>query len=196
MAGLEQHAPGQGVDLSMREVEPSSAQRIAAEIKAGLRCEGCKQRVEVGIEFITMRFYSARGQFAAHKEHAVACQREGCDFRVQAGRQAHLMRPVSNRWLPSSAMAPEMRPSAIDAAVFELVRAAGGNATAPSLVDEVEERYRPHLEISLHRLVADGRVKPVEHGEGEHATFEEIPDSDPVPVLAHLDEMGETDGGE
>lgn len=196
MAGLEQHAPGQGVDLSMREVEPSSAQRVAAEIKAGLRCEGCRQRVDVGIEFITMRFYSARGQFAAHKEHAVACQRDDCDFRVRAGRQAHLMRPVSNRWLPSSAMDPEMRPAAIDAAVFELVRAAGGKATAASLVPAVEERYRSHLELALHRLVADGRVKPVEHGEGEHATFEAIAEEDAVPILARTDGKGETDGGE
>jgi hypothetical protein len=188
MAGLEQHAPGGGVDLGTREMEPSTAQRVAAEVKAGLRCEGCHQRVEVGLEFVTMRFYTARGQFVAHKQHAVACQRDECDFRVKCGREAHLMRPVSNRWLPSSAMDPQMRPAAIDDAVFELVRAGEGKATAASLVDDVEERYRPHLEISLHRLVADGRVKPNEEADGP-ATFEAV-------SVATDDGEGNTDGAE
>jgi hypothetical protein len=112
--GLDQPKRGGVLDLSQRSIEPSTAQRVAAEVDAGLRCGGCRRRIETGLEFGRMEFQTIRGSFAASVHRTFACGRDDCDYHKKVGAEAHWIRPASYRWLPMSAMNPKDRPSLED----------------------------------------------------------------------------------
>jgi hypothetical protein len=160
-------------DLSRRKIEPSTAQRIKAEIEAGVRCGGCKRRIETGLEFTQFDFWQIKGAFAMSTHRTYACGREDCNYHIVAGREAHMMKPVSYRWLPESAMNPRERPSVLDPLVLAHVMKDG--PLSPAQIAEREpDLEADHLTASLQRLVADEKLTPrgPAASGGEEPTFE------------------------
>lgn len=83
--------------------------QVAAEKKAGLRCFGCGDRIEQGLEFITFNA-SFEAMFRGEAQgpvmqtlRAFGCDGSGdegkCDFAVAAAASATVMRRVENVWL-------------------------------------------------------------------------------------------------
>lgn len=100
MAGIE--LPG-GVQAPMPVEDTSKEGRIAAEVHAGLRCGGCKERFKQGFRFITAKSFlmpgDLSGRRAIRKEETVACAGvKGCDFAIRVAKEATVMIELSNPW--------------------------------------------------------------------------------------------------
>lgn len=162
---LDPSKRGSVLDLSHRIIEPSTAQRVAAEVDAGLRCGGCRRRIETGLEFGRMEFQTIRGSFAASVHRTFACGRDDCDYHKKVGAEAHWMRPASYRWLPMSAMNPKDRPGHVEDILLKHFERLGEPLSADRL-KTIEGRNADRVDEALASLVNSGDVRVLD-GEDE-----------------------------
>lgn len=106
---------GRAVDLSKRQ-KPLDEQRIEQETKLGMRCGGCKRRMDSGYEFIVFAVVEVKGagdKLAAPRQYA--CAREDCDYRDRIAREANAMRSITP-WLYLDELRGEKIKGALDPA--------------------------------------------------------------------------------
>jgi hypothetical protein len=67
----------------------------AAEVRSGMRCQGCGERITRGYEFIRFRVYATpSGKPEVRKQMTYACSRDECDYAMVAAQHSSAMRPV------------------------------------------------------------------------------------------------------
>lgn len=96
-------APGpRGPQLNVQPVEDTSEEgQIKAEIAAGLRCFGCKQRIVNGYEFKILRkmIDPIGGRRASRTDTAFACITPDCDYVFKCAEEATAARKIRNEWM-------------------------------------------------------------------------------------------------
>lgn len=93
-------APG-AMDLS-RPVPDTSEEGVAwGEVKVGLRCAGCGERITRGFEFIRVQVvkHPRTGERSALRSTQVSCARIECDYAFTCGQLATAVRKIDNEWL-------------------------------------------------------------------------------------------------
>lgn len=69
------------------------------EVKVGMRCVGCGERVQKGWEFCKVTPIMQGNQPTLQVQSVVACDREECDFAEEAAKVSRARRRVEWEWL-------------------------------------------------------------------------------------------------
>ena len=104
--------PGGAVPLGgptlMAKPEQVEKVRKLAEMKAGMRCGGCEERITIGFEFVHFHVEMREvdgAKIPVHETRRIfACSRDGCGFAELVAQDADAMRPVEWAFLDHKAI--------------------------------------------------------------------------------------------
>lgn len=72
------------------------------EVKVGLRCAGCGERIVKGYKFLRVQVVKdplGSGERAVMRSETIACVREECDYVLKCAADATAVKKIDNEWL-------------------------------------------------------------------------------------------------
>lgn len=118
--------------------------RRQAELRLGMRCAGCGERIGVGLKFTRVDVVMSEGKPAIDVQVLAACNgANGCDYATKAQEGADVMEMVEFVWLHGGA---PVSAGDLDADVAQAETAVGNGRPAPvaegASFDEARRRAR------------------------------------------------------
>lgn len=123
LAAMARRAADLGAGAAPAAIEAKG--RHQAELKLGMRCAGCEERIGVGLEFTRIDVVMVKGKPTIDVQKLACCNgADGCKFAEEARGAADAMTMVEYVWLNGDA--PVGAGLAVEDAVEQAERAAGG----------------------------------------------------------------------
>ena len=93
--GLAEHLDRGPVPDTSEDAQPWG------EVKTGLRCAGCGERIVKGFEFVRVQVVrdGLSGQRAALRSTTTSCVRPECDYALRCAQESTALRPIEWQFL-------------------------------------------------------------------------------------------------